>query len=770
MSTSLIQEGTGGKRDADVAAASSAIGAPVSRVDGIAKVTGGARYSAEIHLENVAYACVVQSSIARGRITKIDGIRARNAAGVLAVLTHENRPGLHKQEKNPYVLTIEGRLPLQDDEVCYAGQHVALVVAETLEQAAYGASLVKVEYEEKKPSLDMVDDVLKGRLPATHTHTDIPMQLKRGRGAAAFGSLAANTVSLERTYVIPVEHHNPMETSATTAVWRGDDHLTVYDSTQAVVAARDVLSQVFGIPKENVRVVSKFIGGGFGSKGNLGQHPILAALAAKVVGRPVKLMLSRKELFSSTGHRAATLQRIALLARATGKLVALRHDVISETSFVGDFFEPAGACSAMLYSCPNVSITHRAVPVNIAPPTYMRAPGEAGGTFALESAMDELACDLGIDPIELRMANYARRDPHGGKPWSGKHLDECYRLGAEAFHWSEKRRAAPRSVRDGRYLVGMGMATAVYHAGRLPASASVGVFPDGNVVVSTATQDLGTGTYTIVAQVASDALGVPLERVTVELGDTELPPAPRSAGSMTAASVAPAVKEACQDAIRKLAKLSTTGRAAELRGEALRDIYARDGALFTKSGRGRRGSAGVGFSQVIARHGLRSVRGEAQSAPGKEEEKFSFYSFGAQFAEVKVDEDLGQVSVSRFLGVYDTGKILNAKTGRSQFIGGIVWGIGMALMEETHYDQLHGRVVNSNLADYFVPVNGDVPRIEVRFLDKPDLRINSLGARGIGEIGITGAAAAIANAVYNATGTRVRELPITPDKLLRLGI
>jgi xanthine dehydrogenase YagR molybdenum-binding subunit len=754
-----------------------AVGAPVSRIDGIAKVTGRAHYSAEIHLENVAYACVVQSTIAKGRIKKVDAIQARNATGVLCVLTHENRPRLHMQEKNPYVLTIEGRLPLQDDEVLYAGQHIALVVAETLEQAAYAASLVDVEYEEQKPALDMVDDILRARKPATHTHTDIPMQLTRGMGAAAFGSQAVNTVSLERTYVLPVEHHNPMETSATTAVWRGANQLTIYDSTQAVVGARDILSQVFGIPKENVRVISRFIGGGFGSKGNLGHHPILAALASMVVGRPVKLVLSRKELFSSTGHRAATLQRIALLAKETGRLVALSHDVLSETSFVGDFFEPSGACSAMLYSCPNVSITHKAVPVNIAPPTYMRAPGEASGTFALESAIDELACELGIDPIELRMINYARRDPYDGKPWSGKHLDECYEVGARAFHWRERRKAAPRSVRDGRHLVGMGMATAVYHAGRMPASARVSIFPDGSVVVSTASQDIGTGTYTIAAQVAADTLGVPLGRVRVELGDTRFPPAPRSAGSMTTASVTPAVQEACQDAVRKLAKLSKTGRSAEFRGVALKDIVAREGTLSAR-GRGSRsasaaaeGGGVVSYSQIIARHGLPFVQGEAQAAlREEEEEKFSFYSFGAQFAEVRVDQDLGEVSVSRFLGVYDTGRILNAKTGRSQFIGGIVWGIGMALMEETHYDQVHGRVVNSNLADYLVPVNGDVPRIEVRYIDKPDSRIDSLGARGIGEIGITGAAAAIANAVYNATGIRVRELPITPDKLMRLGL
>jgi xanthine dehydrogenase YagR molybdenum-binding subunit len=738
----------------------SAIGAPVSRVDGAAKVTGGARYSAEIDLKEMAYACVVQSTIAKGRVKSVDSSQATSAPGVLAVLTHENAPRLNRPEKNVRAMTIEDRLPLQDGVVQYAGQHVALLVADTLERAVFASSLVRVVYEEQRAALDMVENVLRARVPERHTHTTIPMQVARGEGEGAFASPAGDAFRIERTYVIPVEHHNPMETSASTAWWRGD-HLTIYDSTQAVVGARDILSQLFGIPRENVRVISHYVGGGFGSKGNLGQHPVLAALASRAVGRPVKLVISRKQLFSSTGHRPGTLQRVSLLAKGTGELIAIKHDVVSQTSFVGEFFEPSGAVSAMLYACPNASITHRAVPVNIAPPTYMRAPGEASGTFALESTMDELACELKVDPIRLRMVNYAGRDPQDGKPWSGKHLDECYELGAEAFRWRD-RKAVPGSVRDGRWLVGIGMATAVYHSGRMPASARVRIFPDGSALVSTASQDIGTGTYTIIAQVAADTLGISVEDVRSELGDSDLPPAPRSAGSMTAASVCPAVKEASQAALRRLADLALGDKSSRLHGRRPEDIYARDGRLFAKGAK----SSGTPFADIIGRHSLPFVQGDADSASGKEGEKFSFYSFGAQFAEVKVDQDLGEVRVSRFLGVYDTGKTINAKTARSQMIGGIVWGIGMALMEETHYDPVHGRVINSNLADYLVPVNADVPRIDVRLLDKADYEISSVGAKGMGEISTTGAAAAIANAVYNATGIRVRELPITPDKLL----
>jgi xanthine dehydrogenase YagR molybdenum-binding subunit len=613
--------------------------------------------------------------------------------------------------------------------------------------------------------MDALELLPHARRPSRHSHSDIPLQLKRGDPLGVMkGAPAAGLRVIEATYTIPVEHHNPMEPAATIATWkeetgdRSKGYLRVYDSTQAVVASRDALAQIFGIPKENVRVISCFVGGGFGSKGNLKHHTVLAAMAAREVGRPVRIELSRRDQFSSTGHRPKTVQTIAIAADADGHIQAVTHRTVSETSTVGQFFEPSGMATALLYSIPNLRLTHLAVPVNIAPPTYTRAPGEASGLFALESAMDELSYSLGVDPIRLRMINYARRDPQEDKPWSEKSLRECYRIGADAFGWSS-RDPRPGSMRDGRYLVGMGMASAFYHAGRRPASARVRIRADGSALVSVASQDIGTGTYTILSQTAADVLKLSVEDVTTELGDSDLPEAPPSAGSMTAASVAPAVREAAGAALRKLTRLAAArGASSDLHGRR-----AGSGGLSQQGDR----SLQEAYAELLGRSQTPFVEGEAHVKPDEaSHEKFSFYSFGAHFAEVRVDPDLGEVKVTRFTGAFDMGRIMNVKTARSQIIGGIVWGIGMALLEKTEYDGLHGRVINSNLADYLVPVNADVPEIDVRFVGEPDRHISSMGARGVGEIGNTGSAAAVANAVYHATGVRVRELPITCDKLL----
>jgi xanthine dehydrogenase YagR molybdenum-binding subunit len=742
------------------------LGSSVSRVDGVPKVAGRAVYAAEYPVEGLTYGALLLSSIAKGRIITIDTAEAEAAPGVLRVFTHLNAPRLHRPKSDPRALVIESRLPLEDDLIHYAGQHIALVVAESPEQARHAASLVRVTYREHRPAMDALGLLPHARRPSRHSHSDIPLQLKRGDPLRVLkGAPAAGLTVVEATYTIPVEHHNPMEPAATIATWndagdRSKGHLRVYDSTQAVVATRDALAQIFGVPKENVRVISYFVGGGFGSKGNLKHHTVLAAMAAREVGRPVRIELSRREQFSSTGHRPKTVQTIAIAASPDGHIQAMTHRTVSETSTVGQFFEPSGMATALLYSIPNLRLTHLAVPVNIAPPTYMRAPGEASGLFALESAMDELSYALGVDPIRLRTVNYARRDPQEDKPWSEKSLRECYRIGADAFGWSG-RDPRPRSMRDGRYLVGMGMASAFYHAGRRPASARVRIMADGRALVSVASQDIGTGTYTILAQTAADVLKLSVGDVTTELGDSDLPEAPPSAGSMTAASVAPAVREAAGAALRKLTRLAARDRSS--------DLYARMGGAHPGGGLSQRGGRSLqeSYAELLGRSRIPFVEGEAHVKPDEaSQEKFSFYSFGAHFAEVRVDPDLGEVRVTRFTGAFDMGRIMNVKTARSQIIGGIVWGIGMSLLEKTEYDAVHGRLINSNLEGYLVPVNADVPRIDVRFVGEPDRHISSLGARGVGEIGNTGSAAAVANAVYHATGTRVRDLPITCDKLL----
>jgi len=726
---------------------SPAVGTPVERVDGRRKVTGKAAYAAEAHHPRLAYAALVQSTIARGRIAGIDAAAARRAPGVLAVLTHENAPPLRTPPKGgtgpKSTPTMSGklgedRLPLADDVVHYAGQHVAVVVAETLEEARYAASLVRVRYREEPPVLDLDAAAPTAYFPERSFGR--PLQHQRGDVAAG---LAAGEVRVEQTYTTPVETNNPMEPSATVARWEGG-RLTVEDATQAVVGTRDVLAQVFGIPREDVRVLCPFTGGGFGCKGFQWGHTMLAAMAARVVRRPVQLNLTRAQMFTSVGHRPPTVQRLALAAKRDGTLTAMRHETLQPTSETTEFIEPCGLTTTkILYACENVAIPHRLVKVNVAPPTPMRAPGDCPGSFALESAMDELAYALRMDPIELRLRNHADRDPSEGKPWSSKHLKECYARAAEMFGWRRRPRE-PRSMRDGRLLVGWGMATALYPGNRRPASARIRLTPDGRALVQVATQDLGTGSYTIFTQVAADALGMPVDRVDFQLGDTDFPAAPVSGGSNTAASVSEAIVQAADNLRTKLAAIASR--------DASRPLSGVQPAAYT---------------DVLARRGISAVEAEAAVKPDDEKVKaHSIHSWGAQLCEVKIDPDLPRVQVTRWVSVIDVGRVLNPKLSRSQVMGGVTMGIGMALMEETVYDHRTGLPVNANLADYHVPVNADVPDVEVDFVGGPDPVINSLGCRGIGEIGITGVAAAIANAVYHATGKRVRDLPITPEKLL----
>lgn len=673
--------------------------------------------------------------------------------GVLLVMTHENAPRLPNDGK-PALEPPAGRVLslLQDDQVHYNGQPVAVVVGDTLEHAQAAARMVRVEVAQQPARLDF-------ETARADAHSPGKVQTQSAdtmRGDMASG-MAQAAQRIEAIYGTPMEAHNPMEPHATIAVWEGDS-LTLYDSTQYVSGVRRTVAKTLGLSPDKLRVVCPFVGGGFGCKGSVWSHVVLAAMAARQAGRPVKLVLERAQMFGPVGGRPRTEQRIAMGAASDGRFTAISHDSLTTTSMIEDWTEPCAIVTRMLYDTPNQRTTHRLARLNVGTPTFQRAPGEATGTFALEVALDEMAYALGIDPVELRLRNDAAQDPEKRIPWSSKSLAACYRTGAERFGWA-RRNPQPGSMREGTTRVGWGMATATYPANRSAAAATARYLPDGTAQVESGSQDLGTGTYTVMTQVAADAMGMPVDRVLFSLGDTRMPEAPVSGGSQSVASVSPAVQAAGQQARDALIAAAIADASSPLHGLDAGAITVADGVLSAHSGAREPAAA------VVARYG-RPIEVTAKVQPGEEKQKFSMHSFGAVFAEVHVDADLGVIRVSRIVGSYGVGRLLNAKTGRSQLMGGIVWGIGMALFEESLLDPRYGRIVNNNLAEYHVPVNADVPDIDILVLDEADPHINPLGAKGIGEIGITGVPAAIANAVYHATGRRVRELPITLDKLI----
>jgi xanthine dehydrogenase YagR molybdenum-binding subunit len=727
-----------------------AIGDALDRVDGRLKVTGGAPYSAEFQVPGLTHAVMVTSTIANGRVARIDADAARRMPGVLTVMTHENAPRVNaggKSTPQERVLPI-----LQDDVVLYDRQPVAVVVADTFERATDAADSIRVEYVASDPATTFD----RGVAYTPKMLLDTPAIYSRGE---ADGALERAAVRVDNVYITPVEHHNAMEPHATIAAWEGD-HLTLHDATQGIFATQKRAATVFGIPASNVRVISSYIGGGFGSKGSMWPHTALAAMASKLVGRAVKLVVTRPQMFGSVGYRPRTVQRIALGASPDGTLEATIHETTSQTSTFDEFTEPTELLSRSLYAVPNVRTAHTNVRLNVSTPTFMRAPGESSGSFALESAMDELAVSLRIDPLELRLKNYAERDLEENKPYSSKSLRACYLAAAERFGWS-KRNPTPRATRDGNELIGVGMATATYPTNRSQASAVARLSGDGSATVQSGSQDLGTGAYTIFTQLSAETLGLPVERVRFELGDTNMPPTPVSGGSQTTASVGSAVFKACNAVVAKTIEMATADRGSPLFGLPPSAIVARDGGLYAKSEPTR----GESFAQLLGRNQTTALEAYETSKPEAAED-YSKHAFGAQFAEVRVDADLGIVRVSRMVGAFASGRILNAKTARSQYLGGMIWGISMALHEETRADLRTGRITTANLADYLVPVNADIPAIEVIFVPEDDEYVNPIGVKGIGEIGIVGGAAAIANAVFNATGKRIRELPITPDKLV----
>jgi xanthine dehydrogenase YagR molybdenum-binding subunit len=707
------------------------IGQPISRVDGRQKVTGAADYAAEHDPPRVAHGAIVRATEANGRIRSIRIAGARRAPGVLAVLTHRNAPRLaYRPHKAPVDPDVGERLHvLQNERVRHQGQPVALVIANTLEEAVHAATLVRVTYA---PEAAITDVERVEPVPPTQQKTDQgegrPSETRRGDPE---GALAVAQIKVDQTYVIPRENHNPIELHATVAAWDGD-RLTLWDKTQWVHNVADEMAAVFGIPAENVRVVSPFVGGAFGSGLRAWPHVTLAALGARVAGRPVKVMLSRREMYYGTGFRPHTVQRVSLGASRDGRLSALVHEDVQETSSYEEYDEAVLDASRFLHSCPNVSTRHRLAPMNVHTPTWMRAPGEASGVFALECAMDELAVALNLDPVELRLRNEPEQDEFKKLPFSSRSSRECYRVAAGRFGWS-RRNPAPRSMRDGRWLLGWGMASATYPMHRAPAAAKARLLPDGSAEVASAASDMGPGTWTSMTQVAAESLGLPIERVKFTLGDSTLPKTPPHGGSITMASVGSAVQAACR----------------KVREDALAE-----------------GGGGEDLAEAMRRLG-RPLEATVKAAPGGETRRFSMHAIGGVFVEVAEDPDLGETRVRRIVGAYGAGRIVNPKTTRSQAIGGMIGGIGMALMEHSVVDPRNGRVPNANLAEYAVPVHADSPPVmEAIFVEEHDPHVNPLGVKGLGEIAIVGVAAAIASAVFHATGKRIRELPITPDKLL----
>ncbi len=688
-----------------------AIGAPLNRIDGVQKVTGAATYAYEYPVEGVTYVFPVQSTIARGRVVSIDASAARALPGVIAVLWHENAPRLAPLDDAELAV-------FQSDAVAYRGQFVAAVVAETSEVARQAADLIAVRYEEQPHDVELRADradLYKPEKVGPFYETDTVS----GDVEAALTQAA---VSLDHTYTTPAEHNNPLEPHATTAIW-SDEGVTVYDSNQGAHSIRDAVATAFRLPPERVRVIAPYVGGGFGSKVFPHPHVILAVMAAQMTRRPVKLALTRQQMFALAGYRTPTIQRMRLGAERDGQLTAIAHDVVEQIARIHEFAEPTAVPTRVMYAAPNRRTTHRLARLDVPANSWMRAPGECPGMFALESAMDEMALACGLDPIELRIRNEPAVDPETGRPFSSRGLVACLREGAQRFGWAQ-RDPQPRARRDGPWLVGTGVAASTYPALQFPATARVGVDRAGRYRVGIAASDIGTGAWTVLTQIAADALEVPPERVQLEIGDSSLPRAFMATGSTGTGSWGWAIFDAA------------TALRARLHEE---------------------------YGGIVPAEGL-EASGAFETNP--EAQQFSMHAFGAQFAEVRVHVETGEVRVPRLLGVFAAGRIINPKMARSQLLGGMTMGLSMALHEASVLDPRFGDYVNHDFAEYHIATNADVGTIDVTWIDEEDPHVNPMGAKGIGEIGIVGTAAAIANAVYHATGIRIRDLPITLDKLL----
>lgn len=745
------------------------IGDPIDRIEGNAKVTGSARYSADIKRPNLVHGVLVMSTIPHGRIRQIDTGATMKIAGVVGVMSHENVPKVGGLDKNKNSEVASDRVlhVFADNRVHYNNQPIAVVLAETFEAAVEGAERVRVTYDAEplKPELPQAGRRSDGNATIVNQAVK-PERMPRGddqvdtqRGDVKAG-MAAAAVRIEETYRTPTQIHNALEPHALVSYWEGDK-LTMYTASQAVSATQKRVAELFGIPKENVRVICQYIGGGFGSKGTVFSQNMLGPLAARFINRPVKLVLKREDMFGMVGSRSATEQRFGLGAKADGEFTALAHHTVAQTGNFDDFAEPAGVISRMLYAVPNLETTHKFIRANIGLTSPMRAPGEAPGVFTLECAIDEMADRLKMDPLALRLKNYAETDLHKNLPFSSKSLRMCYEQGAARFGWA-KRNPQPRSMRDGDHLVGLGMATTVYPVNRGESSARVRLNADGTVRVETATQDLGTGTFTILTQLVAEVFDVSPDLITLAAGDSQYPEAVGSGGSRTTVTTGSAVVQVAREVLTKAKKMALNDTRSPLYATPESEIAVEKGRLYRKSDP-RKGET---LSNLLKRNGGKPLEEMQESKAGEEQRKYSMYGFGAIFAEVRVDEALGEVRVARLLSAVAAGKIVNQKTARSQMLGGMIWGLSMALHEDTLRDTRTGRIMNPNLAEYHVPVNADIREIDAFFIAEDDENVNPAGVKGIGEMGIVGCVSAIVNAIYHATGKRHRELPITPDKVL----
>jgi len=740
-----------------------AIGRSYARIEGPLKVSGAARYAADFAFPDMLYAVPVCATIAHGRIAALHAQDAAAMPGVHEVIHHGNRLPLYRAASGSI---DEARPPLDDDTIHYYGQYVALVVADTLEQAQAAARVVRVSYEALTPDVSPPgpDDMpAPGGDENTRSSEDerarsLTLESERGDAPSAY---AQAPVRIDTVYTTPVETHNSMELHACVAAFDGQAY-TLYEATQGVVNHRDVMAQMLGTDKENVRVISHYLGSGFGGKLWPWPHSLLAAAAARQLGRPVKVVISRAMTFHSAGHRPFTWQHMRLGATRDGKLISLQHDYLSQASILDNYRERCGEATPRMYSTPNLKVAWGLARRHVGAPTSMRGPGAVPGMFALESAMDELAVALRVDPVQLRLRNEPQYDEGNGLPFSSRHLCECLQQGAERFGW-QRRRPEVGAMRDGDEVLGWGVAACSWLGLRMSANVSVSLHADGSARLVCATQDIGTGTYTVLAQLVSAETGIPIDRIQIGLGDTQLPPGPVSGGSAATASVAPAALEAARKAVRSACELAVKAQ-GPYAGKSAEDLTVRNGCVCVAHDQADRG---VPLADVLRTLGVAGVSGQGHAGSGRALKKqYSINSYGAHFVEVAWHAATARLRVKRVVTVIDGGRILNLRTGRNQIEGAIVMGVGMAMLEQTHYDHRSGAPVNSNLADYIMATHADVPQMDVSFLDYPDYIWNEVGARGIGEIGLAGIAAAITNAVYHATGVRVRDLPVRIEDLL----
>ena len=727
----------------------------IDRVDGRVKVTGAAKYTSEYNLAGLTYGVLIGSNITKGTIVAIDTKKAESSPGVFAVITHLNAPKIpgYDEGANPSKgQSGRGLRVFNDNVISFNGEPIALVIADTFERATFAASLIKAQYNKEAHHTDLHEEIKTGKAIVGDRYKEITRGSKDAWKDAP--------VKIDETYIMPHQVHNPMELHATTVQWNGPDSVTVWEKTQGVKSAQQSIMQAFGLPEKNVQINAQFVGGGFGSALRTWPHTIAAAMGAKQTGKPLKLVLTRPQMFTLVGYRPAAIQRMSIGASADGKLIGMVHEADSVTSTYETFNENIVAQTRALYVCPNVTTRYNIYPVDLSTPTWMRGPGEATGSFPLECGLDEIAYKLNMDPIELRMKNYADVDPENGKPYSSKFLKEAYQLGADKFGWKD-RNPIPKSMREGDWQVGYGMSSGIFGAFRGEAKVSLKLSENGILLLRSAVSDSGPGTATAMVKIAGDAMGLPYSKVNFELGDSSFPPGPTQGGSSTTATLGAAVSTGSVSLKKKIAEAA---KKSSLFGGDItyEQLNFSDGEVLLKTDQSKK----LSYTEIMKAAGLPVIEVLEQSGRNPEMQKYSAYSYSVHFVKVLVHPLTGVVKIAKVVTSGDAGKIVSRKTAESQMKGGVVGGIGGALMEDGVIDHRYGRWVNNNFADYHVPVHADVPAVECYFVDKPDPILNPVGSKGMGEIALIGFAAAVANAVFHATGKRIRELPITPDKII----